>query len=314
MNVDPCSLPSPLIVVAGPTGSGKSHLALALAREFDGEIVNADSVQVYKYFDIGSAKLSEGERHGIPHHLLDVASPDEVFTAGDYARAARQALTGINARAHLPIVAGGTGFYIRALLEGLFEGPPRDEALRTRMAAREQRQPGSLHRWLARFDPLAAGRIHAHDVNKTMRALEVLLRTGRPVSELHAGGRDALTGYRRLMLVLNPPREQLYERIEARSAAMFDRGLVEETQSILARGYARTCKPFESLGYAQALGVIEGRMSREQAVAETAMLTRRYAKRQWTWFRKERDAVWLDSFGENAVHPGIALVRHWLRG
>lgn len=303
---------APVVVVAGPTGSGKSSLALEIARELDGEIVNADSVQVFRHFDIGSAKVSVAEREAITHHLIDAASPDEVFTAGDYARVAREALSGITARGRLPVVAGGTGFYIRALFDGLFEGPGRDEALRRRMGRREGRLPGSLHRWLGRFDAAAAERIHPHDVNKTMRALEIVLRTRRPVSQLHAEGRDRLSGYRRLLLVLNPPREALYERIERRSRAMFEQGLVEEVRGILARGYGRECKPFESLGYAQALGVLDGRLSEEEAIAETAMQTRRYAKRQWTWFRKEPDAIWIEQFGEDAVHPVLDRIRHWL--
>jgi tRNA dimethylallyltransferase len=303
---------APVVVIAGPTGSGKSALGLAAARSFDGEIVNADSVQVFRYFDIGSAKVGAVERESVPHHLIDVAAPDEVFTAGDYARLAREALNRITERDRLPVVVGGTGFYIRALFDGLFEGPGRDEALRTRMARRESRMPGSLHRWLARFDPAAAARIHPNDVNKTMRALEVVLRVRRPVSELFAEGRDTLSGYRRLLFVLNPPREALYARIEARSRAMFKQGLVEEVRSILARGDARESKPFESLGYAQALGVIDGRLSEEEAITETAMMTRRYAKRQWTWFRKEPDAVWIDGFGEDAIHAVADRVRHFL--
>jgi tRNA dimethylallyltransferase len=303
-------VPPLLIVVAGPTGSGKSALALGLAQALEGEIVNADSVQIYRHFNIGSAKLSEAERCGIPHHLLDIAEPDAVFTAGDYMQLGRAAVAEISRRGHVPVVCGGTGFYIRALLEGLFEGPGRDDALRRRMAAREARRPGSLHCWLARFDPASAARIHPNDVNKTMRALEIVLLTRRPVTELFEQGRDALQGYRRLMLVLNPPRDQLYERIEARSRAMFERGLVSELRRILALGYARTSKPFESLGYAQALAVIDGRLTEEEAIAETALLTRRYAKRQWTWFRKEPGAVWLDLFGETAIHPALEHIRH----
>ncbi|MEZ5403693.1 MAG: tRNA (adenosine(37)-N6)-dimethylallyltransferase MiaA [Bryobacteraceae bacterium] len=303
---------TPILVVAGPTAAGKSNLSLAIAREFDGEIVNADSVQIYRHFDIGSAKLPAEQREGIPHHLLDIVEPDAVFTAGDYARSARAVLGDTAARGKVPVVTGGTGFYIRALFDGLFEGPARDSELRTRLARREGRQPGSLHRWLTRFDPAAAARIHPHDVNKTVRALEILLLARRPVSQLHAEGRDRLEGCRRLLFVLDPPREALYERIDARSRALFHAGLVDEVRTILSRGYRRDAKPFESLGYVQALGVVDGRLTIEEAIAETAMMTRRYAKRQRTWFRKEPDAIWIADFGENAIRPIVDRIRHWL--
>ncbi len=303
----------PLVVIAGPTGSGKSALALQLAGEFCGEVVNCDSVQIYRHFDIGSAKLPESERRGIPHHLIDIAAPDELFTAGDYSRLARAALLEITARGNLPIVVGGTGFYLRALLEGLFEGPPRDQPLRDRLAGREKKRPGSLHKLLARLDPDSAARIHANDHNKLIRALEVILATRRPLTEMFARGRDPLAGYNVMKFGLNPPRDQLYRRIERRSQAMYDQGLVEETRAILAMGYTLQCKPFESLGYAEALRVIQGEMTPEQAVAATAMATRRYAKRQWTWFRREKDMLWIDSFGDDAAATAAPLILSWLR-
>lgn len=288
--------PHPLIVVAGPTGSGKSELALRLAEKFSGEIVNCDSVQVYRHFDIGSAKLSEPERLAIPHHLIDIAAPDEPFTAGDYARCARAALSAIAARVRVPIVAGGTGFYLRALLEGLFEGPSRDETLRARLAAR---RAGSLHRLLRRFDPPSAARIHPNDANKLIRALEVILLERRPLSELHRAGRDPLVGFRILKLILDPPREELYARLDRRVSAMFAGGLVEETRAILALGYPAHAKPFESLGYKQALSEIQGTITRQMAIADAQLQTRRYAKRQWTWFRREAGAEWIAGFGDD---------------
>src|ERR1019366_6307400 len=208
----------PLVAVAGPTGSGKSCLALAIAEAFHGEVVNCDSLQVYRHFDIGTAKLPLEERRAIPHHLIDIVNPDQLFTAGEYARLAREAIAGISARGRLPIVAGGTGFYLRALLDGLFEGPARDQTLRDRLAARELRRPRPLPPPPARFDAVAARRIHANDVPKVTRALEVTLLMRRPVSELFLEGRSALRGYRTLKIGLLPERDALYERLDLRCA------------------------------------------------------------------------------------------------
>ena len=288
---------APLLLIAGPTGSGKSDLGLSLAAEFNGEVVNCDSVQIYRWFDIGSAKLPITERRGIPHHLIDICEPDEVFTAGDYSRLARQVIAEIAGRGRLPIVVGGPGFYLRALLHGLFEGPPRDERLRPRLTNRQARRPGILHRLLRRRDPIAAKRIHPNDVNKTIRALEVILTAGRPLTEMFAEGSQPLSGFRVLSIGLNPPREALYERLNRRTERIFELGIVDETRSILARGYPDTAKPFESLGYAQALRVVKGEWTVDQAISGTQLETRRYAKRQWTWFRRERDIEWVDGFG-----------------
>ena len=207
---------NPLIVIVGPTGSGKSDLALRIAEEYGGEIINCDSIQLYRYLNIGSAKLPVEERRGIPHHLIDVLDPDEIFTAGEYARRARAILAEMTSRGRLPIVAGGTGFYLRALLEGLFQGPARDEALRSRLAQREGKKPGSLHRLLRRFDREAALRIHSNDVPKVVRALEVCLLTRRPMTELFREGRDALEGYRTFKAALFPDREVLGARLDER--------------------------------------------------------------------------------------------------
>ena len=299
----------PLVAVAGPTGSGKSDLALAIAEKFNGEVVNCDSLQVFRHFDIGTAKLPVGERRGIPHHLIDIVDPDELFTAGEWARLARGTIADITARGRLPVIAGGTGFYLRALLDGLFEGPSRDQELRDRLAARESRRAGSLHRLLTRFDPAAAGRIHPNDVPKVTRALEVCLVTRRPVSDLFRAGRDALQGYRTLKLGLLPDREILYERLDARCAQMFEAGLVDEVRGILALGYAPTCKPFESHGYKQTLQLIDGELSPRDAVFYAQRNTRNYAKRQLTWFRRERDLVWLRGFGDLPEIRAEALSR-----
>lgn len=304
----------PLVAVAGPTGSGKSDLALAIAEEFDGEIVNCDSLQVFRYFDVGTAKLPLEDRRGIPHHLIDIVNPDELFTAGEYIRLARGAIADISGRGRLPVVAGGTGFYLRALLEGLFEGPTRDQTLRDRLAARESRRPGSLHRLLSRFDPSAAGKIHANDVPKVTRALEVCLLTRRPVTELFRAGRDALRGYRTLKLGLLPDREVLYPRLDERCARMFEGGLIEEVRHILELGYPATAKPFESHGYKQALQLINGELSPRDTVFYAQRNTRNYAKRQITWFRREPGLIWLKGFGDSPEirAEALRLVREFI--
>lgn len=304
----------PLVAVIGPTGSGKSELAIAIALQLRGEVVNCDSLQIYRHFDIGTAKLRPEEMRGVPHHLLDIADPDEVFTAGEYARRARAVLAGISGRGNLPVVAGGTGFYLRALLDGLFPGPERDEALRGRLAQRQRRRPGSLHRLLARFDANAAARIHPHDVPKTMRALEVCLLARRPVSELFREGRDALEGYATLKLALAPPRAALYEKLDRRAAEMFAGGLMDEVRYILGLGFPPSAKPFESHGYKQALEVLRGELTLEEAVLLAQRNTRRYAKRQMTWFRREPGVRWLEGFGtdEAVEREALGLVREFL--
>jgi tRNA dimethylallyltransferase len=303
-----------LVAVGGPTGSGKSGVALAIAAAFGGEVVNCDSLQVYRYFDIGTAKLALQDRRGIPHHLIDIANPDELFTAGEYARLARAAIAEISGRGRLPVVAGGTGFYLRALLDGLFEGPVRDQTLRDRLAMREGRRAGSLHRLLRRFDPESAAKIHANDVPKVTRALEVCLVMRRPVSEMYREGRDALRGYRTLKIGLSPDRDALYERLDARCAAMFEGGLLDEVKRILAMGFAAGSKPFESHGYKQALQLLNGELTPKEAVFYAQRNTRNYAKRQMTWFRKEADMEWLKGFGDAAEAQAVERVRRFLSG
>ena len=298
-----------MVAVAGPTGSGKSDLALLIAETFDGEIVNCDSLQVYRHFDIGTAKLPLAERRGIPHHLIDILDPGQLFTAGEYARLARTTIAEISARGRLPILAGGTGFYLRALLEGLFEGPARDQPLRDRLSAREARRPASLHRLLRRFDSTAAGKIHANDIPKVTRALEICLLTRQPVSRLYQQGRDALSGYRTLKLGLLPDRETLNPRLDARCAWMFEHGLVEEVRRILALGFSTGCKPFESHGYKQAMQIVQGELGPRDAVFYAQRNTRHYAKRQITWFRRERELQWLKGFGDAPHIRQAALAR-----
>jgi tRNA dimethylallyltransferase len=307
---------APLVVVAGPTGSGKSEIGLKLAEAFRVEIINCDSVQVYRHLDIGAAKLPVSERRGVPHHLLDIADPDEVFTAGDYARRVRRLLGEIAASRGLPVVVGGTGFYLRALLDGLFPGPERDDELRGRLAEREARKPGSLHRILTRLDTASAARIHPNDANKLIRALEVRLLTGKPLSELFFEGRDQLQGFRPLKIGLDPPRDELYARLDRRSRGMFEKGLLDEVKHILALGFSPECKPLDSLGYRQALQVLRGELTVEEAVTLTQRETRRYAKRQWTWFRRELEIEWFSGFGdeEKTQLAVTEQVRHYLQG
>ena len=284
---------APLVVIAGPTGSGKSDLATALAETFRGEIVNCDSLQLYRYLNIGTAKTPEAERRGIPHHLFDILDPDQLFTAGDYSRLARASVKEIAGRGKLPIVTGGTGFYLRALLDGLFPGPVRNNELRARLAAR----PLSLHKLLRRFDPLAAVRIHANDTNKLIRAVEVCLLARRPITALHAEGSEPLEGFRVLKIGLDPPRAELVERLNHRCNKMFEAGLVAEVEQVLALGYPPTSKAFESIGYREALLYLNGELTLENAITETQTATRQYSKRQRTWFRREPDIMWLEAFG-----------------
>ena len=287
-----------LVVVLGPTGSGKTSLSVALGARFDGEIVSCDSVAVYRGLEIGSAKPSPEQRKQVPHHLLDVVSPDAFYTAGDYGRAARTAIAAIAGRGRLPIVTGGTGLYLRALLQGLFPGPQRSAALRHRLLRKaETRGPEGLYRILKRLDPVSAARIHANDVAKVIRAIEVKLTASRPMSEAWKEGREALTGYRVLRLGLDPQRPQLYERINARARVMFAQGLIEETRELIAR-YGHT-PALASLGYRQAAQYLAGSLTLEQAIAAASQGHRNYAKRQLTWFRREPEVSWLNGFGDD---------------
>jgi len=295
-------MPYPLIAVLGPTGSGKSDLAVHLALSFHGEIVNCDSLQLYRGFDIGTAKITSAERRGIPHHLLDILDPIETTTAGDYAAMARPVLLEITARQHLPIVVGGTGFYLRALLDGLVQGPVRDESLRQRLTDRENRRAGVLHRYLRRVDPITAARVHPNDLHKLIRAIEITLLARRPAAQLYKTGRDSLKEYEPLKIILDPPRDALRERLALRCHSMFQSGLLEEVRSLLSSGVPPSAKPFESIGYKEALQCLDGRLTLEEAIALTTIQTRQYAKRQWTWFRREPAAAWIQGFGwENPV-------------
>ena len=293
------------MVIAGPTASGKSSLALALALRFGGEVISCDSVAVYREFEIGTAKPSRDERALVPHHLIDVVAPDAYFTAGEYARRARTAAQEITARGHLVIVCGGTGLYLRAMLDGLFAGPERDEPLRERLRGRKR--SGALWRLLRRLDPEAAGRIHANDEPKLIRAIEVCAASARPMSELLRDGRDAIQGYRVLRLGLSPERDALYDHINRRCVAMFEQGLLEETRGLLER-YGLDVFPMHSLGYRQVAEHLRGECSLDEAIAHTQQGHRNYAKRQLTWFRRDPEVQWLETFGAEAVDRAAEAV------
>ena len=298
------------ILILGPTGSGKTALSLALGERFNGEIVSCDSVAVYRGMDLGSAKPSLKEQRLLPHHLIDVANPDQPFTAGEYSRQARAAMRDIATRNQTPIVTGGTGLYLRALTMGLFPGPARQDDLRVRLnRSHERHTPGWLHRLLQRLDPASAQRIHANDIPKLIRALEVCLAAKQPLSEAFAQGstpgRDPLTGFRLIRIGLNPPRQALYERLNQRAAAIFQSGLIEETRALLAQyGHVQA---LDSLGYRQALAVLDGSMTVEQAIAAAQQGHRNYAKRQLTWFRREPEVHWLEDFGNDPATIGAAV-------
>lgn len=288
-----------LVVILGPTASGKTALAIALAEEFSGEIVNCDSVALYRELDIGTAKPTVEERARAPHHLIDLVDPTGEMTAGEYARAARVVLAHIKHRGHLPIVVGGTGLYLRALLDGLFAGPQRSEELRERLRERAgKRGSAHLHAILKRLDSAAAQKIHANDSPKLIRAIEVCLAAHTKVTELWKQGREPLKGFRVLRIGLNPDRAALYERINQRAAAMFAGGLIEETQNLLKK-YGDSARPLASLGYKQAVQFLRGELTGEAPVIAAQQAHRNYAKRQMTWFRREPDVHWLDGFGDN---------------
>lgn len=324
---DPCDSPPaqesggiqpPLIVIAGPTASGKSSLAIYLAERLNGEIINYDSVQVYRGLDIGSGKVACELRRKIPHHLLDVLDPGEPCTAGRFRRMALDALADLRQRRKLPILAGGTGLYLRALLKGLFEGPERSTWLRARLRRIEARRGRPfLHKMLLRFDADAASRIHANDSQKVIRALEIRLLSGEPASRLYQRGREGLEGFTVMKIGLNPPRQELTQRINLRAERMFACGLLEETRAVLMRLGLREENPLPTallaLGYRQACAVLRDRIEVDEAVRLTQAATRQYAKRQMTWFRRETEVRWFEGFGEDpAVQQGVMtwLQRH----
>jgi tRNA dimethylallyltransferase len=298
-----------LVVIAGPTGSGKSHLGLKLARHLGGEIVSADSVQVFRGFDLGSAKATAEEQVLVPHHLIDVADPQDRFSAGDFQRLGRMALLQIRSRGRLPLVAGGTGLYLTALLDGLFEQTaPPDERWRSALVDRDQVRPGLLHRWLRRLDSVAATGIPATNLHRVIRALEIARASGQSVGEAHQQNpAQPLVGFRTVRILLDPPRDQLRQRLHLRTQKMFASGLIEEAQQLLSAGVPRSCKAWETIGYRQALQVVDGQLSLEEAIAEVALRTGQYAKRQSTWFRRDAQMRPIGLFGDDPRAFDMAL-------
>jgi tRNA dimethylallyltransferase len=288
-----------LVVITGPTASGKTALSLLLAERFRGEIVNCDSVAVYRDFEIGTAKPTPAERARAPHHLLDIVAPTELMTAGEYARRGRHVLQEIASRGALPIIVGGTGLYLRALLDGLAEGPQRSEPLRSRLrATAHKRGVAWLHRMLCRFDRSAAQRIHPNDVPKVIRALEICITERQPMTAVWERGREPLQGFRILRLGLEPDRNALYTRINQRAEEMFAAGLIEETERLFTQ-YGEAAKPLHATGYKQVMQLLQGATNRKTTLWAAAQAHRNYAKRQMTWFRREPGVHWLKGFGDD---------------
>lgn len=290
----------PLVVICGPTASGKTALALDLAQRYDAEIVSADSRQVYRGMDIGTAKASAEERARVPHHLLDVVDPDQDFTVADFTRLAREAIAGIHGRGRLPLVVGGTGLYLQALAGGLLAAPGEDEELRRKWLAREDAEgEGTLHRLLLEVDPPLAERLHPRDRLRIVRALEVFSLTGRRLSSLQEEHAFAETPYRLFRIGLAPARDVLYGVIDRRVEAMMAAGLLDEVRGLLSRGYDPGLKSMQTIGYRECLRHLQGELSLAEAVALIQRDTRRYAKRQFTWFNRDETINWVDSLRES---------------
>jgi tRNA dimethylallyltransferase len=305
-----------IVAVLGPTATGKSALAIALAERFGGEIVNCDSTAVYRGFDIGTDKIELSERHGIPHHLIDVVDPEEEYTAARYASEAAQVVRQILARGRLPVLAGGTGFYYRALTRGLFAGPGRDPKLRTRLEQVATRRGLTfVHRMLGRVDPASAHRIQPNDLKRSVRALEVFFLTGRPLTEHFADTVSPLPGVDVIALAVHLPAPVISARVTRRVDLQFERGLLNEIRQLLARGIPETARPFGGLVYRQALEHLHGVRDEAATRALIAQQNRQYARRQLIWFRKEPNLSWLEGPGESpaAIDAAIQLVGRRLR-
>jgi tRNA dimethylallyltransferase len=304
--------PPPLVAIVGPTASGKSSLGIFLAKELSGEVVACDSTQLYRGFDIGTAKPSIADLQSIPHHLLDILEPTDVSTAGDYRERAIAVLAHLRTRQRLPILTAGTGLYLRALLDGLADLPQRSEEIRERLRASvAEHGQGHLHKMLERLDWQAAKQIAAADEQKLIRAIEICLVSGKPLTEVHRAGRAPLTGWRIFKIGLEPPREALYQRIHARTDSMLAEGWLNEVRRLMAGGFPDNAKPFDFIGYRELRSHLRGELTFEQARAAIQQGTRQYAKRQLTWFRREANVHWLRGFGDAPDVQGMA--QKWLQ-
>lgn len=302
----------PVIAIVGPTASGKSDLAIQLAQKLNGEVIVCDSTQIYRHFTIGTGKVTPQEQQGVPHHLMDLLEPHEVFTAGAYRKRAIAVLEDLRRRGKLPVLTVGTGLYLRALLEGLADAPTRSEELRARLRKRARKGgPGHLHRILRKFDPDAAQKIAPGDEPKIIRAIEVRMLSGKSMTELQQAGRQELEGFRPIKLGLMPKRAELYARIEARVEKMLAQGWPDEVKRLIAAGIPATAKPFQFIGY-RALREFAEKPSfaPDELLLITAAIkqsTRNYAKRQITWFRKEGGVRWFEGFGDDPTVKEAAL-------
>ncbi len=300
---------NPVIAIVGPTASGKSTLGIEVALEINAEIINCDSVQVYQEIEIATAKVSLAERKGIPHHLIDFVSPDINYTAGEWAREAAVKIEEIESRGRIPLLVGGTGFYLRSLRQPFFVSPPTDESLRGRLnQLRDRHGPEHLHRLLRRIDSQAAAQLYPRDWPRVQRAIEVYFQTGRSIVDQQPERPEPHESSRRLrILALNPPRAELYQRINERTEAHFRAGLVEEVQQLLARGFSPSSNALGAHGYRRVVEYLQGLRTLESAIEQTKLDVRHYAKRQLTWFRHEADVEWFDGFGEEKAILGLVL-------
>jgi len=305
----------PLVAVVGPTASGKSDLGIALAERFEGEVINCDSVQVYRDIYVATAKVPPEERRGIPHHLIDLVGPEANFTAVEWAARARAVIAEVEARGRTVFLVGGTGFYLRALGAKFFDAPEIDPRLRPRLQrVLSRRGPQHLHRMLMRVDPAAAAHYAPKDWSRVIRALEVYFSSGTPLSEWQARTPEVPTpeAARLYYLVLNPPREELYARINQRADLMVERGLVEEVRGLIEAGVSPTAKAFNAHGYRRVVEYLMGKRTLEDAIEQMKLDTRHYAKRQWTWWRKQPHTFWLDGFGfsEKVIEEASQIIVH----
>ncbi len=297
---------SPILVIGGPTAIGKTRLGITLAEELNGEVVAADSMQIYRYLDIGTAKPTLGERMGIPHHMIDVIDPDQPFSAADYRRLAQRAIQDIHGRGKIPIVVGGTGFYIKTLIRGLFHGPGGDPGIRARLQMEARIEKGrGLYERLKNVDPTSAARIHPNDIFRIIRALEVWELTGRPISSWQEEHRKSSHPIKAFIFGLICSRGELYRRVEARVDRMFEWGLVEEVR----RNYSPDLRSLQGLGYGHVVGYIQGKYPLEEAILRMKRDTRRYAKRQITWFKRMEGIKWVQVEKEGDFSEPLSFIK-----